>query len=112
MCKRSVKHMADATTWGRLGRIVMRPRSARRSEHVSGIFWRKQSRAGKHCLEREQFAAMTATEAKSAAGPERRPGWGERLHQASTLRSEQLYGALSRRKASGVSGRLTNASFV
>jgi hypothetical protein len=38
-----------------------------------GICWRRQSGAGKHCLEREQFAAMTVTEAKSAADPEHRP---------------------------------------
>jgi hypothetical protein len=35
---------------------------------------------------------------------------GERFHQAKTTRSEQLSGALSRRKASGANMKLTNAS--
>ena len=34
---------------------------------------------------------------------------GERFHQAKTTRSEQLSGALSRRKASGANIELTNA---
>jgi hypothetical protein len=34
----------------------------------------------------------------------------EWLHQAYTFRSEQLYGALSRRKASGANNELKNAS--
>jgi hypothetical protein len=110
MCKRSVKHMADATTWGRLERIVMRPCSARRSEIVPGICWRRQSGANNRCLEREQFAAMTATEAQGAAGPERRPNRCEEHHHVNTFRSEQLHGALSCRKVSGVNGILTDAS--
>ena len=36
----------------------------------------------------------------------------ELFHQAKTIRSEQLTGALSRRKASGANIELTNASFA
>ena len=38
--------------------------------------------------------------------------WSERPHQARSFRSEQLTGALSRRKASGANIELTNAGFA
>ena len=104
------KHAADATTRGRLGRIVMRPRSARRSKNVSELCWRRQSGAGNHSMERRWLAARTCHRS-----PERRPSGAqtvrcEWLHQADTFRSEQLTGALSRRKASGANVELTEAS--
>jgi hypothetical protein len=55
---------------------------------------------------------MTVTEAQSAADPERRPNRCEEHHQADRFWSEQLHGTLSRRKSSGVSGTLTDASFA
>ena len=63
-------------------------------------------------MERERSAAMTDNRSQERRRSGAQTVRCERSHQAKTIRSEQLSGALSRRKASGADIELTNAGFA
>ena len=63
-------------------------------------------------MERGWLAAKTCHRSPERRPPGARTARCEQFHQAKTIRSEQLSGALSRRKASGANIELTNAGFA